>query len=119
MDGRYTPQDAVATRRREDAALRRRRVGTLRYEHRLDSGARSLEEESRKASRAAAALADRSDTLQRAAARRSDRRANEPGHGGTANPHQRRHTDPLPGDGTSVGERRSEPEEQVAFDHRG
>ena len=63
--------------RREDAGVRRRRVGALRRQQGLDAGERPVEEDAGEAARAAAAVADRSGQVQRAAARRPADRAHQ------------------------------------------
>ena len=75
LDGGDAAQDAVAPRRREDAAVRRRRLGALRHQQGLEPGEQPGEADAGEAARAAAPVADRGDALQRAAARRP-RRAN-------------------------------------------
>ena len=60
------------------AGLRRRRVGALRRQQGLDPGQRPVEGDAREAARAAAAVADRSGQVQRAAARRPADRALRP-----------------------------------------
>ena len=60
------------------AGLRRRRLGALRHHHRLDPGPRPGRGDAGEAARAAAAVADRGDPLQRPAAGRPGRRAPEP-----------------------------------------
>ena len=52
----------------EDAGVRRRRVGALRRQQGLDAGQRPVEGDAGEAARAAAAVADRSGQVQRAAA---------------------------------------------------
>ena len=59
----------------EDAGVRRRRVGALRRQQGLDAGQRPVEGDAGEAARAAAAVADRSGQVQRAAARRPADRA--------------------------------------------
>ena len=66
-------------RRPQAAGLRRRRLGALRHQQGLEPGERPRQGESGEAARAAAPLADRGDALQRAAARRPDDRALQPG----------------------------------------
>ena len=63
--------------RREDAGVRRRRVGALRRQQGLDAGQRPGQEDAREAARTAAAVADRSGQVQRAAARRPADRAHQ------------------------------------------
>ena len=59
------------------AGLRRRRLGALRHQQGLEPGERPGQGDAGEAARAAAAVADRGDALQRAAARRPRRRADE------------------------------------------
>ena len=75
--------------------VRRRRLGAVRHQHRLDPGARPREGEPEEAGRAAAALPDRGDQVQRAAARRSHVRALQPGPRRPAAAHQGQHADPV------------------------
>ena len=60
------------------ARLRRRRLGALRHQHRLDPGARPRRRAAGEARRAAAAVADRGRQVQRPAARRPPRRTLQP-----------------------------------------
>ena len=66
---------AVGDGRRHAAAVRRRRVGALRRQQRLQPGPRPRRRAARAARQAAAALAHRGHQVQRAAARRPRRRA--------------------------------------------
>ena len=99
-------------------ALRRGRVGAVRHQHRLDAGARSGEGESEEARRAAAALPDRSGQVQRAAARRSDVRALQPGPRRPPAADQGQDADSLRRHGTADRELDRLDQEQVVLDHR-
>ncbi len=68
-----TPWETGA--RGQDAGVRRRRLGALRHDDRLDAGARPRRRAPGQAARAAAAVADRGGQVQRRAARRPLRRA--------------------------------------------
>ena len=70
------------------------------------------------ARRAAAAVADRGDALQRAAARRPVDREDQSRHRRPAGLDQGQHAAPLRRHGTPVGELRPEHQEQVALRHR-
>ena len=70
LDRGDAAQDALAAHRREDPAVRRRRLGALRHEQGLEPGERPGQADAGEAARAAAPVADRGDALQRVAARR-------------------------------------------------
>ena len=75
LDRRHAPQDALAARRRAGPRVRRRHLGALRHQRRLDAVRGRLGAASRAAARAAAAVPDRGDPQQRPAARRPRRGA--------------------------------------------
>ena len=69
LERRDQAPHAVDDGRGEDAGLRRRRLGALRRQQGLDAVQRPVEGDAGEAARAAAAVADRSGQVQRAAAR--------------------------------------------------
>ena len=77
------------------ARLRRRRLGAVRHQHRLDPIEGSRERESAEARRAAAAVPDRGGEIQRASARRSHVRALQPGPRGPSAIDQGQLADPV------------------------
>ena len=100
-------------------AVRRRRLGALRRQRRLQPGARPRGRAARDARQAAAALAHRGDEVQRAADGRPDRRSgSNPDDGRAADPHPRQLAAVLPRHGPAVGEQRREHQEQVVLGHR-
>ena len=109
---------AVGDGRREDAGLRRRRVGALRRQQGLDAGQRPVEEDAREAARAAAAVADRSGQVQRAAARRPSDRALRARDGRPAGAHQGQPAAAVCRHGTPLREQRRQHQEQVVRRHR-
>ena len=111
-------QDAVGDGRRRDAGVRRRRVGAVRRQRRLQPGPRPRRRAAREAGRAATAVADRGRQVQRAAARRPLRRAGQPGAGRTTDPHPRQLAAVLRRHGPAVGEQRRQHQEQVVLGHR-
>ena len=88
------------------AAVRRRRLGALRRRDRLDAGARPRRGAARQARRAAAAVADRGDQVQRAAARRPRGRAGQPGARRPADADPRQLAGALPRHGPPLREQR-------------
>ena len=118
LDRGDAAQDAVAARRRDGAAVRRRRLGALRHQQGLEPGEQPGEADAGQAARAAAAVADRGDALQRAAARRPRRRTDEPGPRRPARPDQGQDADSLRRHGPPVGELSRERQEQVALGDR-
>ena len=102
----------------EDGGLRRRRVGAVRRHQGLDAVQGSGEGDAREAPRAAAALADRSDQVQRASARRPADRAHQLRSGRPAGARQGQLTVALRGHGPSVGEQRAQHQEQVVLGDR-
>ena len=109
---------AVGDEGGEDAGVRRRRVGALRRQQGLDAGEEPGEGDAREAARAAAAVADRSGQVQRAAARRPADRALRPRAGRPAHADQGQHADAVCGHGTPVREQRGQHQEQVVRGHR-
>ena len=77
------------------ARLRRRRLGALRHQHRLDPVEGPRQGESEEAGRAAAAVPDRGDQVQRSPARRSHLRALQRGPRGPTAAHQGQLADPV------------------------
>ena len=127
LQSRHLPQglergdqapDAVGDGRREDAGVRRRRVGALRRQQGLDAGERPVEEDAREAARAAAAVADRSGQVQRAAARRPSDRALRARDGRAAGAHQGQPAAAVCRHGTPLREQRRQYQEQVVRRHR-
>ena len=108
----------VGDDRRGAAGVRRRRVGALRRQQRLQPGPQPGRRATRAARRAATALAHRGHQVPGAAARRPRRRA------ARAEPGRATHADPgelaavLPRDGPPVGEQRRQHQEQVVLGHR-
>ena len=92
--------------RPEDAGVRRRRVGALRRQQGLDAGEGPGQGDAREAARAAAAVADRSGQVQRAAARRPSDRALRPELAGRPSLDQGQHADAVCRHGTPVREQR-------------
>ena len=114
----HQAQDTLGDGRWRPAGVRRRRLGALRREQRLQPGPQPGGREPREAGRAAAALADRGHQVQRAAPRRP-----EHGTGGgrkcrTPDPDPRELPAVLRRDGSVVGEQRGEHQEQVVLGHR-
>ena len=111
-------QDAVGDGRRRDAGVRRRRVGAVRRQRRLQPGPRPRRRAARDAGQAAAAVADRGGQVQRRADGRPLRRAGQPGARRTADPHPGQLAAVLRRHGPAVGEQRREHQEQVVLRHR-
>ena len=111
---------AVGDGRRRPPGLRRRRLGALRRQQRLQPGPRPRGRAPRDARQAATAVADRGHQVQRAAHGRPRRRAARPRTGGAADPDPRQLAAVLPRHGTAVGEQRRQHQEQVVLgDRRG
>ena len=100
------------------SGLRRRRLGALRHEQGLEPGERSGEADAGETARAAAAVADRGDALQRVAARRPRRRTHEPRSRRTSGADQGKHPDLVWRHGTTVGELGHQHQEQVPLRDR-
>ena len=110
---------AVGDEGREASGVRRRCVGAVRRQQGLDAGQGPGEGNAGEAARAAAAVADRSGQVQRAAARRPSNRALRSRAGRAANAHQGEHADPVCRHGTPVREQRDHHQEQVIRCHVG
>ena len=104
--------------RRRAPGVRRRRVGALRRQQRLQPGPQPRRRQARDARQAAAALADRGHQVQRAADGRPHRRAARAGDGRAPDAHPRELPAVLPRHGTAVGEQRGQHQEQVVLGHR-
>ena len=119
LDGGDQARHPVDDDRRAEAGLRRRRLGALRHDDRLDAGARPRSRAAREARRAAAAVPDRGHQVQRAPARRPRRieRAH-PGARRTADARAGRPAAPLRRHGPPVRELGRQHQEQVARRHR-
>ena len=98
----------------EVARVRRRRLGALRHQRRLDAVRGRLGAASRPAPRAPAAVPDRGDPQQRPAARRPRRRAAQPGPRGPADAHQGQPPAAVRRHGPPDGELGRQHQEQVA-----
>ena len=116
LDGGDPARRAVD--RRLQARVRRGRLGAVRHQHRLDAGARSREGEPEEARRAAAPVPDRGGQVQRAAARRSDVRAVQPGPRRPPAADQGQDADPVRRHGAAHRELDRLDQEQVVLDHR-
>ena len=103
---------------RLQARVRRRRLGALRHQHRLDAVEGPGEREPEEARRAAASLSHRGDEVQRAAARRSHVRALQPRHSRPPAVDPGQHADSLRRHGPSHRELDRQHQEQVVRDHR-
>ena len=64
LDGGDTPQNPMAARRRENPGIRRRQLGTLRHQQRLEPGEQPGPADAGEAARTAAPVAHRGDPLQ-------------------------------------------------------
>ena len=109
---------AVGHGRRRPAGVRRRRLGALRRQHRLQPGPQPRRRAPRDARQAAAALADRGHQVQRAADGRPHRRAARADDGRATDPDPRQLAAVLPRHGPAVGEQRGQHQEQVVLRHR-
>ncbi len=103
---------------RRRSGLRRRRLGALRRQHRLQPGPRPRDPTTRPIGAAPTAVAHRGHEVQRPPDRRPRCRTVRSWDGGAAHPHPRQLTAVLPRYGAPVGEQRGEHQEQVVLGHR-
>ena len=104
--------------RRGAAGVRRRRLGALRRQQRLQPGPQSGRRTTRAARQAATAVAHRSHQVPGAADRRPGCRTTRARAGRPAHADPWELTTLLPRDGTSLGEQRGQHQEQVVLGHR-
>ena len=98
--------------------LRRRRLGAVRHQHRLDAGAQPGGGKPRQAGRSAAAVHHRGGPLPGPAAGRPPRRAHDPRHGRPADADQGGHAGPLPRHGDGREQRRRHQEQVLRGDRQ-
>ena len=101
------------------AGVRRRRLGALRRHAGLDAVQRPRAADARQAARAPAAVVDGGDEVQRAPARRPDRRAAQPRHRRPAAARPRQLAGAVRRHGPPLGVQRPQHQEQVVHGHRG
>ena len=115
LDGRDATRDTVAPRR--DGSARRRRLGAVRHEHRLDAVAGPGQGAAAEARRPPAPVPDRGGEVQRPAARRPADGAVHPRAGRPADAHPGGSPASLRRDGAALGALRRRHQEQVARRH--
>ena len=114
----HQAQDALDHGRRHAAGVRRRRLGAVRRQDRLQPGPQPRRRGPGEAGRAAAAVADRGGQVQRDPLGRPYRRTAQPRAGRPADPHPRELPAVLRGHGPALGEQRGQHQEQVVLGDR-